>query len=165
MNKVACHYCGLPFKALRVQPGREYFCCSGCAIASRVPVDANGKFPANPTLLTAMAVGFAFFNQLLFWLLTILLAREGKIPASAKFETVSLTLGMITWLALVVAQWRLGARRWVDAFVVVLTAGLLVNGFATGSPVCAALGNAALVAWSARGFLKKKTPVKQADGG
>ena len=165
MNKVACHYCGLPFKALRVQPAREYFCCSGCAVASRVPIDANGKFPANPTLIAAMAVGFVFFNQLLFWLLAILLMREGNGPASVKFATISLALGLVAWLALVVAQWRLGARRWVDVIVAVLTAGLLVNGFAAGSPVCAALGVAALGGWSARGFWKKKTPVKTGDGG
>ncbi len=165
MNKVSCHYCGLPFKAVRVQPGREYFCCSGCAIASRVPVDADGKFPANPTLLTAMAVGFVFFNQLMFWLLAILLVREGKMPASVKFETISLTLGMITWLALVMAQWRLGARRWIDAFVGVLTVGLLASGFSTGSLACAVTANAALVVWSVRGFFKKKTPGKTGVGG
>ncbi|MFA6286314.1 MAG: hypothetical protein WC661_02945 [Opitutaceae bacterium] len=157
MNKVACHYCGLPFKALRVQPGREYFCCSGCAIASRVPVDADGKFPTNPALLTALAVGFIFFNQLIFWLLAVLLVREGRVPVAGRFEVASLVLGTVTWLALVVVQWRLGARRWVDAVVAVLTAGLLASGLASGSQACAAAANAALVAWSVRGFLRKKS--------
>jgi len=60
------------------------------------------------------------------------------------------------WGALVVAQWRLGARRGVDILVVVLTAGLLGSGWATGSLACAAAANAGLVVWSARGFLKKK---------
>jgi len=165
MNKVACHYCGLPFKAIRVQPGREYFCCSGCAIASRVPVDEDGRFPANPTVLTAMAVGFIFFNQLMFWLLAVLLVRQGSLPVAGKFGWASLVLGTAVWLALVVVQWRLGARRWLDAMVVVLTAGLLAGGFASGSQACAAAANAGLAAWSVRGFFKKKTPGKESVGG
>ena len=165
MNKVSCHYCGLPFKVVRVQPGREYFCCSGCAIASRVPVAADGRFPANPTLLTALGVGFVFFNQLMFWLMSVLLVREGRLPVAGRFEAASLAAGALVWLVLVLAQWRLGARRSVDILVAVLTAGLLASGFATGSLPCAGAANAALVAWSARGFLKKKTPVKPAVGG
>ena len=165
MNKVVCHYCGLPFKAVRVQPGREYFCCSGCAIASRVPVAADGRFPTNPTLLTALGVGFVFFNQLMFALLAVLLVREGRLPVAARFETASLAAGALVWLALVAAQWQLGARRRVDTLVVLLTSGLLASAFAAGSPACAAAANAALVAWSVRGFLKKKTPAKPAVGG
>ena len=165
MSKVSCHYCVLPFNAVRVQPGREYFCCSGCALASRVPVDEDGKFPVNPPLVAAMAVGFLFFNQLLFWLLETLLVREGRLAVAGRFEAASLALGGIAWLALVVIQWRLGARRWIDAAVVVLTAGLLANGGVSGSPACAAGAGFGLLAWSARGFLKKKTPDKTADGG
>jgi hypothetical protein len=165
MNKVACHYCGLPFKAVRMQPGREYFCCSGCAIASRVPVDGDGRFPANPTLLTALGLGFIFFNQLMFWLLAVLLVREGRAPMAGRFEVASLVIGAVVWLALVVVQCLLGARRWVDAVVVVLTAGLLASAFASGSQACAVAASAALVTWSVRGFLKKKSPVKPAVGG
>ena len=156
MNKVACHYCGLPFKALRVQPGREYFCCSGCAIASRVPVDGNGKFPTNPTLLTALGVGFVFFNQLMFWLLAVLLIREGRAPVADRFETASLAAGTLAWVALAIAQWWLGARRWVDTVVVALTAGLLASAYASGSLACAAAAGVALATWSVRGFLNKK---------
>ncbi len=165
MNKVACDYCGLPFKALRVQSGRECFCCSGCAIASRVPVDGDGNYPINPTLLTALGVGFIFFNQLMFWLLAVLLVREGKVPASARLEGVSLVLGAVMWVALVAVQWRFGARRWVDAVVGVLTAGFMAIAVADGSLACAAAGNAALVTWSVRGFFKKKSPGKPAVGG
>jgi len=158
MSRIACHYCGLPVNVARAQPGREYFCCPGCAIASRVPMDENGRFPANPTLLAALAAGFVFFNQLLFWLLATLLTKEGNLPMSGRFETASLALGAAVWTALVVAQWRLGARRWTDAVVAALTAASLSLGLAARSPACAAAACAALVAWSARGFLRKKTP-------
>ena len=158
MSKVSCHYCGLPFNAVRVQPGREYFCCSGCALASRVPVDEDGKFPVNPPLVAAMAVGFLFFNQLLFWLLETLLVREGRQAVAGRFEEASLALGGIAWIALAVVQWRLGARRWVDALAVALTAGLMAGAFSGGSLACASSATAALVVWSTRGVLKKKLP-------
>ena len=158
MSKVACHYCGLPFKVVRVQPGRDYFCCSGCALASRVPVDDDGKFPANPTLIAALVIMFMFFNQLLFWSLAVLSGREGRISVAGRFDMASLVLGAVIWLALAVVQWRLGARRPVDGVVAVLTAGLLANGVLAASAPCAVMADAVLLAWSARGLLKKKLP-------
>ncbi|MBW8780538.1 MAG: hypothetical protein JF599_01430 [Verrucomicrobia bacterium] len=164
-SKVACHYCGLPFSAVRVQPGRDYFCCSGCAIASRVPVDAQGRFPVNPTLLAALGLGFVLFNELLCWLFAVLLVREGRTEVAVRLVMGSLALGVASWGALVVVQWRAGARRWVDVSVVGLLGGVLVAGLQTRSPACVVAGNLALVAWSLRGFLKQKTPGKPADGG
>ena len=165
MNKVSCHYCGLPFKVVRTRPDGEYFCCSGCALASRVPVGADGRFPTNPALVTAMAAGFVFFNQMLFWLLSVLLVREGRLPVAGRFAAASLVAGAVVWGGLVVVQWRLGARRWPDLLVTVLTAGLLACGVATGAPPCALAATASLLAWGARGFLKKKTPRNPAVGG
>ncbi|HTJ77532.1 MAG TPA: hypothetical protein VL357_00910 [Rariglobus sp.] len=165
MSKVSCHYCGLPFKVAGVQPGRDYFCCSGCALASRVPVDVDGKFPINPSLVTALVMGFGIFNQLLFRLLAVLLVHEGRGRIAGRFDMASLILGTVIWTALIVIQWRLGARRRVDGVVAVLTAGLLATGFWTDSPSCAVLASASLAVWSTRGFLKKKTRAKPSDGG
>ena len=165
MDKVVCHHCGLPFKAVCVQPGRRYFYCSGCAIASRVPVDANGKFPVNTGVVTALAVGFTFFNQLLFWLLAVLLVREERLEIAGRFAAASLIAGVLIWIALIVVQWRMGARRTVDGVVLLLTLGLAGTGVAMESPACVAAGNAALVAWGLRGLLNKKTPKISADGG
>jgi hypothetical protein len=155
MNKVACTYCGLPFRAVRAEPGKTYFCCSGCALASRVPVDAQGHFPVNATLVAALATGFVLFNQGLFALLAGLLAREGRAETAAHLDLVSMLLAAIGWSALVTGQWRAGARGAIEGLVTFATFGVLVAGFYTQTLGCLLAGNAALALWSVRGFFKK----------
>ena len=157
MTQVSCHYCGLPFKVRRVEPGRSYYCCSGCAIASRVPVDTQGNFPITPALIGALTVGFLFFNQLLFWLLAVLLAGEGRADTAENFALASWLVGAAVWLTLAVAPLRAHGWRAADAVVAVLALALGGAGAATGSLGCAALANGAILAWSVRGLLKKKT--------
>lgn len=157
MTHVTCDYCGLPFKVRRVEPGRAYYCCSGCAIASRVPVDGRGDFPITPALVAALGVGFVFFNQLLAWLLAALLAGEGRSELAAKFVLASWITGAAVWLALVVAQARAHGGRVADAGVALLALALGGAGALAGSLACGALGNSLLLAWSVRGVLKKKT--------
>jgi len=57
MSELSCHYSGVPIHVARPQPGRAYFSCSGCAIASRIPVDAQGNFPINRTLVAVLGFG------------------------------------------------------------------------------------------------------------
>ncbi len=134
------------------------FCCSGCALAARVlPGAAGGEArPAGP-LVIALTVGFAGFNQVLFWLLSELLAQRAD-PAvnAASFAWVSLGIGAAVWLAIAVIQWRLGARRIVDAVVAVLGAALLALAFWTVSPACALAATATQAAWALRGLRRKR---------
>ena len=153
--KVVCQHCALPFSVARVAPGRPVFCCSGCALAARVPVDAQGQFPVNAALLTALGAGFVFFNQLLFWLLAVLLARDeaGAVNA-ARFAAASLGVGVLVWASLGMIQLREGARRGVDKAVWGLSGLMLGWSVAEALPALAALANALFIAWALRGLAR-----------
>ena len=155
--KVVCEHCGLPFSVSRVAPGSAVFCCSGCALAARVPVDANGHFPVNAALVSALGAGFGFFNQALFALLAVLLAREADGAVNAgRFAWASLLTGVVLAMVLAVFQARVGARRWVDWTVFTACAAMVALGLVTKSPGCALAGNFGLIAWSARGVGRKR---------
>lgn len=161
--KVVCEHCGLPFSVMRATPGRAVYCCSGCALAARVPVDANGQFPVNSALIAALSTGFVFFNQILFWLLAVLLARREDAAAlsnSGRFVFASLTVGIAVWATLAVFQIKSGARRVLDWIVLALALGGVVLALARANPAIAAIANGLLAAWSLRGLARKKVPRK-----
>lgn len=162
--KVVCEHCALPFSVARVTPGRPVYCCSGCALAARVPVDANGQFPVNGALVTALSTGFVFFNQALFWLLAILLARQAGADATlnaGRFTLASLGIAVVVWLALAVFQLRAGARRLVDGLFLAITLAGVGVALAGGRPGIAVLANGLLAAWALRGLTRKKVPGKK----
>ncbi len=157
MTSVTCAYCGLPFKVRRAAPGRVVYCSTGCAVASRVPVDAKGDFPVNAALISALAIGFVYFNQLLFWGLATLLAGEGRTDAAATCVLVSWCAGAVMWLVLAVALMRSVPTRAADLLLLGTSLALVVTGWRVGSLACAAGANGLLLAWSVRGLLKQKT--------
>ena len=160
--KVVCEHCGLPFAVARVTPGRAVYCCSGCALAARVPVDANGQFPVNAALGTALGAAFVFFNQGLFWLLALLLAREaGGAVNAGRFVIASLVTGIVVWLTLAFFQARESARRAVDWFVMLATLAGLGWALATTRPGAALFANAIFAAWAMRGLAKGKSAQKK----
>lgn len=159
MTSVACTHCGLPLRVARVTPGRPVYCCSGCALAARVPVDAQGQFPVNGALVTALGVGFVAFNQVLFWLLAVLLAREGQSATAARLTLASLAIGGVVWGTLAWLQFAVGARRVSDFAIVALGAGAVVLGVMASEPCVVAAGNLGLVAWSLRG-VRRRAQVK-----
>lgn len=155
--KVVCAHCGLPFSVGRATPGRPVYCCSGCALAARVPVDAQGQFPVNAALVTALGVGFVFFNQALFWLLAVLLERsEGGAINAGRFAWASLGVGVGVWLALRFFQFQAGARTWADWAVSLLALVLIALGLSRHEPWCAVAGNALFAAWAMRGLARKR---------
>jgi hypothetical protein len=159
MTRTDCRYCGLPFKVRRVEPGRDYFCCTGCAILARVPVDSQGQFPVNQHLVAALVTGFLYFNQLLFWLLAVLLARDAAAVAQAgRFVWLSAVAAGVVWLTILVVQWRERAARATDFFVATVVLALHVTAVILGPPslVCMALGNAVFLLWSLRGVLRRR---------
>jgi len=162
--KVVCEHCALPFSVARATPGRPVYCCSGCALAARVPVDAQGQFPVNSALVAALGSAFVFFNQGLFWLLALLLARRTDAASAVnagRFVLASLALGVVVWGALLVFQTRAGARRAADHAVLGLCGAVLGWSVARGRPELALLANLALAAWALRGLARKKTPAKK----
>ncbi len=153
--KVTCQHCALPFAVARVTPGRAVYCCSGCALAARVTVDGQGNFPINAALVTALGVGFFYFNQVLFWLLAVLVARtEDGAAGAAPLGWASLALGAVAWLALGYFQLREGARRGADLALAAGVGALLACGAAGGGAAVAAGANALWMAWCLRGLVR-----------
>lgn len=99
MQRVTCSFCGLPFSVRRVSPGADYYCCSGCALASRIPLNQGGQFPVTPGLVIALAFAFGIFNQVLFGVLGGGVIDEGRIEVGARLQLVSVTLGAVLVLA------------------------------------------------------------------
>jgi hypothetical protein len=135
----------------------DSFLSIGQAVRSRIPVDAQGNFPINRTLIAVLAFGVAVFNQGLFWLLAVLMAGRGQTVGAGRFVLASLGLGAVLWLVLVAVQARVtggGSRR--DWLVVCLTAVLLSFGWVATSPGCVVAAVGGLTLWSARGFKKQE---------
>jgi len=157
MQPVTCRYCGLPFRVRRVEPGRDYFCCTGCAMLSRVTTDGQGQFPVNAHLVTALVAGFSFFNEVLLWLVAELLVRESRMALAVRFFWLAGGAALAVWLALAVLQWKGKATRAAD--YVVMALGLAVFAVALRRmppiPLEMAAANVGLVAWSFRGLLRK----------
>lgn len=158
MNPVSCRYCGLPFKVRRVEPGREYFCCTGCAMLGRVPIDEKGQFPVNTHLVSALATGFLFFNEVLFWLLAVLLVRDGRMALALRFFWLAAMAALAVWGSLAFLLWKEKAARAAD--LVFMTLGLVVFGVACRRlppfPVEMAAANVALIVGCFRGLLRKR---------
>lgn len=133
-------------------------------MAARVSVSASGQVPVNPALVSALGLGFVFFNQVLFWLLAILLARQTDVNASlnaGRFLLASLALASAVWLALAIFQRRAGVRRRVDGVVFAAAFFGIGAAWASGRPEFAVFANGLLAAWALRGLARKKVPGKK----
>ena len=118
---------------------------------ARIPVDAQGNFPINATLIATLATGVLFFNQLLFWLLAWILAGRGRDVTAHRCLLGSLVIGLVVWLILAWAQkWATGGGRLADWLIIALTGVLVGLGAAMETPACQAAGVALLIGWSAR---------------
>lgn len=123
----------------------------GQALARRIPVDAQGQFPANGALGVALAVSFLWLNQGLLWGASAALADnpEGWGPRLAGFSVLG---GAVVWLALFAGQWWAGARRPRDLAIAALTlAGPVASVWFFPSPACGFAGTTGLLLWAARG--------------
>lgn len=158
MTSVTCRHCGLPFRVSRVEPGKDYFCCTGCAILSRIPVDGRGNYPVNAHLISALALAFLYFNQLLFWAMSVLLAREGRLVLAERFAWIGTGAALCVWLGVVIVQRREGAARRKDILFGALSLLLLLAACRSLPPVAPLLAaaNAVWLVWSFRGVLRKR---------
>ena len=162
MERLTCDYCGLPFRApYKPAAGAKAFCCSGCAMASRLGIEGE-KFPVSPQLVFDLLFAFGVFNQFLLWLLAMALGREGRADGAALCLLISVALGTLFYLATLVWLWRSRWLRASDGFVFALLAGPVLAGTALGwlgqgrfgAPMVAG-ANLLLLVWQARGFLRR----------
>ncbi len=131
----------------------ERFSSIGAAVRSRIPVDAQGNFPINRTLIAVLAFALALFNQALFWLLAVLIQGQGRPVPAGRFLVASLGVGAALWIILVLLQVRfIGGGRRTDWLVTGLTGGLLAAGIAGTSPGCALAATGLFTAWASRGL-------------
>lgn len=166
--KAFCAHCGLPFSVARAAPSKAAYCCSGCALAARLAPDAQddagGAAPGRAVMLAgAVGLSFAFFNQALFWMFSLLLARRAGAEDAATAQRLvfaSLATGGAAWLGLGVLQARVAGRRPADLLVSVATFAVLAGAFFTVRAEPALAANAALGAWALRGLAKRKVPGK-----
>lgn len=160
--KVVCTHCGLPFSITRPAAERPVYCCSGCALAARLTADGTvGRTRSAGPLVAALTIGFVAFNHVLFWLLAVLLDRRDEIEGAAFMNPANLLwasigAGGVAWLAIVIAQWRLGARRMPDLAVGVLCVMLLALGIGTISPSCVLFAGVLQAGWALRGIVRKR---------
>jgi hypothetical protein len=159
--KVICTHCSLPFSVRRVVPEQPIYCCSGCALAARVPVDAEGNYPINAAAVTATSLAFVAFNQGLFWMMALLLGRAvepgtAQVMNAVRFTWASFVVAVLLWGALAVLQARVGARRGVDGLMVLFSGAMIGYGALCSSPVYALIGNGLLSAWALRGLRRAK---------
>lgn len=162
MQRVTCSYCGLPFRTGRTPAaGEAVYCCSGCAMASRLGIDGE-KFPVTPQLVFGLVYGFVVFNQLAVGLFAGALLREGRTDLAALLQRIDVALGVAVFLG---ALGWLARARWIriaDAMVFALLAGPLVAGviLALGGRLSEAVWlsfgtNALLGAWQSRGLIRR----------
>jgi hypothetical protein len=127
-------------------------------MVSRLPIDDKGQYPINAHLVSALVAGFLFFNELLFWLVAVLLVREGRMALALRFFWLAGGAALAVWIALAVLQWREKAARTVD--FVIMTFGLiaLLASFFRSPPwpLPMASLNGVLIAWCFRGLLRKR---------
>lgn len=162
MERLTCDYCGLPFRApYKPTAGAKAFCCSGCAMASRLGIEGD-QFPVSPQLVFDLLFAFGVFNQFLLWLLAVALLRDGSGAGAVLCFRISVALGAAAYLAAL--GWQ-GHSRWLsasDGFVFALLIGPVIAGAVvvclgqgTLGALVAAGANLFLLLWQARGILRR----------
>lgn len=119
-------------------------------MSALVPRDAEGNFPANAALGSALGIALLAFNQLL--LASLVWAMPGVVT---RWVTGSLALGVLAAVALLTAQWRCGVdRRWESPI-----AGALVVGWIAAFQRADVIVGLALTGiyfgWALRGLLRR----------
>lgn len=169
MERVACDFCGLPFSVRRARPGASHYCCSGCALASRIPVN-DGTLPVSKPLMAALALGFGIFNQTLFSVLGSAVVAEGRVEVGGRLIGVSLVIGSLVVLANVVflsttRPWRItdliGGSLGILAAV--LTAWFFLTGDTDRAKWFLLGANLWFAFWMSRGWLRRALRRKQSS--
>lgn len=143
-----CQRCGATGVA-RLAAGSPVFCCAGCALAVRVPKDAEGNFPANAALGVALGVGLLAFNQVL--LASLVWTTAG---GADRWRAASWILGLVAALVLFATHWRVGAGRAAELLVGAAVAIGWTLAIRTSSVGLGLAITGAYILWSLRGLLR-----------
>jgi hypothetical protein len=167
MERVSCDFCGLPFSVRSAPAGATHYCCSGCALASRIPVH-DGTLPVSKQLVAALALGFGVFNQMMFAVLGAAVAGERRVEMGGKLMIVSLLIGLVVLLVNVTLLTTTRPRRISDIVggsLGVLAAVLAVWSILKSDGVNATwflLGaNLWFACWMSRGWVRRSLRRKQ----
>ena len=167
MERVSCDFCGLPFSVRSSPAGATHYCCSGCALASRIPVH-DGTLPVSRQLIVALALGFGVFNQILFAVLGAAVVEEGRMEAGSQLMIVSLVIGLLVLLVNGAFLATTRPRRMTDVMGGVL--GIFAAGLALWSVLKGDVFNATwfllgaslwFAFWMTRGWLRRALRRKQ----
>jgi len=125
MERVTCAFCGLPFRVRIAPPGTSHFCCSGCALASRIPVHGD-RLPISRGLVLALVLGFGLFNQVLFAALAAATRGEGRQAEAEMFVLVANSIGGLLAMVCIGLMVTAAQRRSADWIVLAIggTAGI-----------------------------------------
>ncbi|WP_404421542.1 hypothetical protein [Nibricoccus sp. IMCC34717] len=158
MSQRTCHYCGIPVRAGRATEAEAVYCCTGCAIAERIPIDSSGQFPVNRALVGTLVIGFLAFNQILFALLSAIAAHQAKATLSGRMAWASLGVGAGVWLALALAMRFSGRRSVAEKLPAAAALGVFLWAGLSQPPALwlAGAGNGILLIWNMRGLLRRR---------
>lgn len=161
MERVTCAFCGLPFSVRSAPEGATHYCCSGCALASRIPV-GEGKLPLSKPLIAALALGFGTFNQMLFTVLGAAVIAEERIEVGSRLMVVSLAIGLL--VLLVSVAFLTTTRPWRISDAIGSGLGFAAAGLAVWSVLQSDMMNANwfllgtnlwFAFWMSRGWLRR----------
>ena len=116
MEKVPCVFCGLPVRVSSRSSDQPVYCCSGCALAAQIPTGDDG-LPISGQLIAALAIGFGYFNQFLFWSLAFALRGEGRDVLASRFDLATLVVGAVVLVATAGVFLAARVHRWTDWFL------------------------------------------------
>ncbi len=105
----------------------------------------------------ALATGFLYFNQGLFWSLSVLLAGQGRVELAERTALISFLAGLLVWLVAGAAQWRARGPYPPDLVVLGISAVAGLAGVLSGFDLSALLANGMLLLWCGRGLFRKNT--------
>jgi len=163
MDKLPCSFCGLPVRVIG-SPAKSdgpVYCCSGCALAAQIPL-GDGDLPISRQLVAALAIGFGFFNQFLFWSLALALRGEQRLELASRFDLIALFVGGLVLCAGMALFVSASVRRWSDWLGLGVSIILVVTGIFFGlkdgmsaSVPWVFVANASLLGFLGRGWLKR----------
>lgn len=115
-----------------------------------MPRDAEGNFPANAALGSALGIALLAFNQLL--LASLVWGMPGVVT---RWVTGSLALGVLAAVALLTAQWRCGVdRRWESPIAAALVVGWIAA-FQRADVIVGLALTGIYFGWALRGLLRR----------
>ena len=158
--RVTCSFCGLPFSVRTAQADAQHFCCSGCALASRIFARDSGT-PLTRELIIALVLGFGLFNQCLFALLAANTAKA-NYEASSTFAVISIAIGTFEFVAGIACVLVAKSRRATDVAVsalAILPAIMAARSASVGEVRSSAwlllIGNLCGALWVLRGWFRR----------